>query len=112
MLMICTGIWRVLESCLSWFSTVHGYPSLHYARGCAPASKLVHVCDVFDALSTTRPYRAAWPIEDTLAYLEVRAGTEFDADLVAAFVKTIREGRAQIKVLVEDRGTGEQGETA
>ena len=80
-----------------------GYPKLHYPRDCAVASQLVHVCDVFDALSTKRPYRDAWPIEDTLAYLEVRAGTEFDADLVAAFVRTMRQGQSQVRVLTDDR---------
>jgi len=80
-----------------------GYPKLHYARECATASKLVHVCDVFDALSTTRPYRAAWPMDDTFAYLEVRAGSEFDADLVAAFIRTMKQGRAQIRMLTDDR---------
>jgi putative two-component system response regulator len=79
-----------------------GYPKLHYGRECATASKLVHVCDVFDALGTTRPYRDAWPMEDVLAYLETRAGTEFDRDLVAAFTRTMKQGRAQIRVLTDD----------
>jgi len=78
-----------------------GYPKLYYKRECATASKLVHVCDVFDALGTTRPYRPAWPIEDVIAYLEVRAGTEFDADLVSAFIRTLQQGRAQIRVLTD-----------
>lgn len=78
-----------------------GYPKLYYKRDCATASKLVHVCDVFDALGTTRPYRPAWPIEDVIAYLEVRAGTEFDADLVSAFIRTMQQGRAQIRVLTD-----------
>jgi hypothetical protein len=65
-----------------------GYPALHYRRECMLASRLVHVCDVYDALSTKRPYRDAWPSEKTLAYLEERAGTEFDPDLVAAFIRT------------------------
>ncbi len=60
-----------------------GYPPLHYNRECTMASRLVHVCDVYDALSTKRPYRDAWPSEKTMAYLEERAGTEFDPDLVA-----------------------------
>ena len=38
-----------------------GYPKLEYPRECHQASKLVHVCDVYDALRTNRPYRAAWP---------------------------------------------------
>jgi putative nucleotidyltransferase with HDIG domain len=80
-----------------------GYPKLHYARECATASKLVHVCDVFDALGTTRPYRDAWPMQDVFAYLELRAGTEFDADLVSAFIRTMNQGRTKIHVLTDDR---------
>ena len=38
-----------------------GYPRLRYPRAATLASRLVHVCDVFDALSTNRPYREAWP---------------------------------------------------
>ena len=76
-----------------------GYPRMHYNRECTMASRLVHVCDVYDALSTTRPYRDAWPSEKTMSYLEERAGTEFDSDLVNAFIRTLREGHAQVRVL-------------
>jgi len=79
-----------------------GYPVLHYARECAMASRLVHVCDVYDALSTKRPYRDAWPAEKTMAYLEERAGTEFDPDLVAVFNRTLKEGQAQVRVLSDE----------
>jgi putative nucleotidyltransferase with HDIG domain len=79
-----------------------GYPSLHYNRECAMASRLVHVCDVYDALSTKRPYRDAWPSEKTLAYLEERSGSEFDPDMIAAFLRTMREGEAQVRVLSDD----------
>jgi putative two-component system response regulator len=78
-----------------------GYPKLHYGRECTMASRLVHVCDVYDALSTTRPYRDAWPSAQTMSYLEERAGTEFDPDLVAAFIRTLRDGQAQVRVLNE-----------
>jgi putative nucleotidyltransferase with HDIG domain len=76
-----------------------GYPALHYQRECAMASRLVHVCDVYDALSTKRPYRDAWPAERTMLYLEDRAGTEFDPELVTAFIRTLRQGQAQVRVL-------------
>jgi HD-GYP domain-containing protein (c-di-GMP phosphodiesterase class II) len=33
-----------------------GYPKLAFPRDCHEASKLVHVCDVYDALRTNRPY--------------------------------------------------------
>lgn len=75
---------------------------MHYSRKCAPASRLVHVCDVYDALSTTRPYRAAWPLEKTIAYLQERAGTEFDPDMVTAFLQMLREGEARVRVLTDD----------
>jgi putative nucleotidyltransferase with HDIG domain len=82
-----------------------GYPAVHYARDCTLASRLVHVCDVFDALSTTRPYREAWPQDKVLAYLEERAGREFDPDLVTTFNQTMRAGAAQVRVLNEERTT-------
>jgi len=82
-----------------------GYPTMHYPRECTLASRLVHVCDVFDALSTTRPYREAWPLEKVLGYLEERAGTEFDPDLVTTFTQTMRAGAAQVRVLKEEKST-------
>jgi len=82
-----------------------GYPTVHYPRECTLASRMVHVCDVFDALSTTRPYRDAWPQEKVLTYLEERAGTEFDPDLVAVFNRMMLAGAAQVRVLHEERTT-------
>jgi putative nucleotidyltransferase with HDIG domain len=76
-----------------------GYPTMHYNRACALASRLVHVCDVFDALRTKRPYRDAWESEKVFAYLQERAGTEFDPDLVAAFIDMFRKGEMQVSVL-------------
>jgi len=68
-----------------------GYPSFHFARECHYASKLVHVCDVYDALCTNRPYRDAWPSEMALAYLEERAGAEFDPEIVMPFCLMMRQ---------------------
>jgi putative nucleotidyltransferase with HDIG domain len=80
-----------------------GYPSVHYARECTLASRMVHVCDVFDALSTTRPYREAWPLDKVLAYLEERSGSEFDPELVTTFNRMMRAGAAQVKVLHDEK---------
>jgi putative nucleotidyltransferase with HDIG domain len=68
-----------------------GYPRLDYPRECHQASKLVHVCDVYDALRTNRPYRAAWPPAKVLAYVEERAGTEFEPDVAQRFTKMMAE---------------------
>jgi putative nucleotidyltransferase with HDIG domain len=66
-----------------------GYPSLRYPRECHYASKVVHVCDVYDALCTDRPYRAAWTSERAVTYLGERASMEFDPELVDAFSRMI-----------------------
>ncbi len=68
-----------------------GYPRFDYPRECHQASKLVHVCDVYDALRTNRPYRAAWQAAKVLGYLEERSGTEFEPEMVRAFVKMMAE---------------------
>jgi putative nucleotidyltransferase with HDIG domain len=63
-----------------------GYPDRHFRCDCHKASTLVHVCDVYDALRTKRPYRDAWEPAATLAYIERGVGTEFEADVAKAFI--------------------------
>jgi putative nucleotidyltransferase with HDIG domain len=68
-----------------------GYPSFHYERDCHHGSKLVHVCDVYDALRTDRPYRDAWEKDEVLGYMQHRSGVEFDGEMVTAFVQMMNE---------------------
>ena len=68
-----------------------GYPSRRSRRECHHASMLVHVCDVFDALRTHRPYRVAWETNAIVDYIEQRIGTEFHPDIARAFVAMLRE---------------------
>ena len=68
-----------------------GYPHVHYDRAAHQASRLVHVCDVYDALRTRRPYREAWSSSEALAYIQGRAGAEFDPAMVAAFIEMMRQ---------------------
>jgi putative nucleotidyltransferase with HDIG domain len=79
-----------------------GYPRFRFRRDCHYASKLVHVCDVYDALRTNRPYREAWPHGKTLAYLTDRAGVEFDADLVGAFVRMMAQWEPHVTVMTDE----------
>lgn len=67
-----------------------GYPHRHFHRECHRASTLVHVCDVYDALRTKRPYRDAWEAPRVLAYVEERAGEEFAPAVAAPFVEMMR----------------------
>jgi len=78
-----------------------GYPSLRYPRACHQASNIVHVCDVFDALRTDRPYREAWPTERALGILEEGAGPEFEPDLAHAFIRMMNHWEDRV-AYVED----------
>jgi putative nucleotidyltransferase with HDIG domain len=76
----------------------HGYPKCHYPRNCHKASNLVHVCDVYDALRTRRPYRDAWESDRIVTYIEERAGTEFEPDAARAFVTMIKKAESGIQL--------------
>ena len=79
-----------------------GYPSLRYPRDCHFASKLVHVCDVYDALRTNRPYRAPWPAKRVMAYIEQKSGTEFDGAMARAFSAMMDQWEPRRCTLHED----------
>jgi putative nucleotidyltransferase with HDIG domain len=75
-----------------------GYPHVHYPRECHQASRLVHVCDVYDALRTRRPYRDAWSSTQALDYIQERAGAEFDPAMAAAFIEMMRRWDTRIAI--------------
>jgi len=49
-------------------------------------AKIVAVADVFDALTSVRPYKEAWSNDSAFAYLKSMAGTKLDNDCVAALI--------------------------
>jgi len=76
-----------------------GYPKLHDARGAQYASRIVHICDVYDALRTTRPYRDAWESERAMAYILDRAGVEFDPGIATSFIAMMRKWDSQVAMM-------------
>lgn len=68
-----------------------GYPSTLYDREPHPVSRLVQVCDVYDALRTRRPFRAPMGAEESLRFIAERAEGYFHPQLVKAFVKMVQE---------------------
>ena len=79
-----------------------GYPSRHFHRDCHKASKLVHICDVYDALRTNRPYREAWEPERVLTQIQSGAGPDFDAELAHSFIQMMRQWERRVAV-VDDK---------
>lgn len=74
-----------------------GYPR-HLAGGAIPlAARILSVVDVFDALTSKRPYKQPWPVERALSLLEQEAGLAFDPVIVRAFVEGVRAGRIRVE---------------
>jgi len=66
-----------------------GYPVGAVGEEIHPWARICAIADVFDALTSTRPYRPPDPLEDVLEYLQERAGSDFDAEMVRCWVKKI-----------------------
>lgn len=65
-----------------------GYPvRLKHRVSCA--SEIVHIADVFDALRTHRPYRAAMSEDEALRILQADAGKAFDPELLNVFMNAV-----------------------
>ena len=63
-----------------------GYPKGLAGTAIPLSARIVALADVFDALTTVRPYKAAVPFEDALRCLRAESGKHFDPDCVAAFI--------------------------
>ncbi|MBS1241211.1 MAG: metal dependent phosphohydrolase [Gemmatimonadetes bacterium] len=72
-----------------------GYPRLTFPREPHYASRVVQVCDVYDALLSRRPYREAFAPEAALGILLEGSGRIFDPDLVQAMTTMLRQARAR-----------------
>jgi putative nucleotidyltransferase with HDIG domain len=79
-----------------------GYPHRHFQRDCHQASKLVHICDVYDALRTNRPYREAWDAERILVQLEKGMGWDFDLEITRSFIQMMGQWEPRVAV-VDDK---------
>jgi HD-GYP domain-containing protein (c-di-GMP phosphodiesterase class II) len=72
-----------------------GYPRGLVGENIPLPARLLSVADAFDAMTSDRPYRKAMSAQQALAELERNAGTQFDPDVVAAFVEMFHSGLEQ-----------------
>jgi HD-GYP domain-containing protein (c-di-GMP phosphodiesterase class II)/HAMP domain-containing protein len=63
-----------------------GYPDGNRGEEIPLASRILLVCDAFDAMTTDRPYRSALPIDEALSELARHSGTQFDPRVVDVFL--------------------------
>jgi len=73
-----------------------GYPDGLRGDEITIGAKIVNVADAFDAMTTERPYRQGLTMEQAVAQLEDKAGTQFAKEIVEVMVKALREGRMQV----------------
>ncbi len=83
-----------------------GYPDHLRGRDISCLGRIVAVADAFDAMTSDRPYRRALPLEQAFDEIHKRAGTQFDPECAAAFVRlrprleeTIRRERSLLDTL-------------
>jgi putative two-component system response regulator len=63
-----------------------GYPARLSGDKIPFASRIMAIADTFDAMTSTRPYRDALPVSDAIAEIRRCSGTQFDPDIVPAFL--------------------------
>jgi len=69
-----------------------GYPRKLKGEEIPLSARLFAIVDVFDALTSNRPYRKAWKKEKALAYIQEQSGKHFFPDAVEAFIELLRDG--------------------
>lgn len=72
-----------------------GYPQGLAGTDIPMSARIVAVADVFDALTSVRPYKKAWSFQNALQYVQASSGKHFDPDCVRAFEMRV-DGVAQV----------------
>ncbi len=68
-----------------------GYPNNLSGEKIPMVGRIVAIADVFDALTSVRPYKESWSVEDAVTHLQAQAGKQFDPRLVSLFVENLDE---------------------
>lgn len=83
-----------------------GYPNGHKEQKISILGRIVAVCDVFDALTSERPYKKAWSVEDSVKEINKLSGSHFDPQLVPIFNNILPE-ILEIKARYSDENAAE-----
>jgi len=81
-----------------------GYPNGLAGEAIPFEGRITAICDVYDALTSTRPYKKAWSAEDAINYIVSESGKAFDPALVDLFVELTPE-YAEIRQRYSDPAT-------
>ncbi|MEK7441014.1 MAG: HD domain-containing phosphohydrolase, partial [Chloroflexota bacterium] len=76
-----------------------GYPRGLKAKAIPVEGRLLAIVDVFDAITTARPYHPARPSHEVARFVQMKAGTFFDPDIVPIFMQVLIE----MKLITRDQ---------
>ena len=86
-----------LQEILPWIGAHHerwdgtGYPNCLKGESIPFEARMLALCDVYDAMTSDRPYRKALPYEVAISELERGKGTQFDPELTKRFVDVLQK---------------------
>ncbi|QPJ66192.1 MAG: response regulator [Candidatus Nitrohelix vancouverensis] len=80
-----------------------GYPNSLKEEEISLEARIVSICDVFDALTSVRPYKEAWDLGDTLDFMKKNKGSHFDPAVYEKFLSVLPE-ILEIKNALNDGG--------
>ena len=64
-----------------------GYPLGKQGKEIHIYGRITAIADVFDALGNDRCYKAAWPLEEIMSYIQDQSGKQFDPEIVRVFTE-------------------------
>lgn len=62
-----------------------GYPQGMKGKDIPQEGRIAAICDVFDALTSARPYKEAWPVPEAVELINQQSGSHFDPELIPLF---------------------------
>ena len=74
-----------------------GYPNGLAGEDIPMSGRIAAIADVYDALTSTRPYKKAWPFDDAIDFIKENSGKHFDPKVVDVFLSLL----PQIKEISE-----------
>src|SRR5579862_7692701 len=82
-----------------------GYPNQLQGEEIPLAARIFSVVDTFDAITNNRPYRPAQPVQHAIAEIRNGSGTQFDPNIVRAFIELLTDSDAEDRTVVEQSGS-------
>ena len=79
-----------------------GYPRGLRGEEIPLSARILSLADVYDALTTSRPYKEAWTHRQAVEWIGERGGSQFDPDVISVFLSRAAEFDAERERLADE----------